>query len=557
MPVTFNSNNNYNVEIITEPDTLSLVNPSIHGAPVAIKYSSTNNTPYIELKITADAYQYPLIAGNMNFDGLSRFIDHNAQDNVNNSCGPITTPHGVNTTNTFEVTNFPGTLPNGSVCTLQPITVNVTSSFQGPFESHRSSGQILNDQIATGVAWTKVIWVEVYQDDNGQMINTQFSPENNENLASWQLWNPNNSNTPITNNVYPEYIRAFVFLEFAPAGPSGLTSDVNIFIDIDEDEPVYGCTDSNADNYDSTATIDDGSCSYPASYQISLDFSIAASNPGLTIGPYTDGSTYNYSVTNLSGVTFNYSYTTVDYEDIAPTTGNLVFTGSATQQKVTLNGSYSPGDTVSEIVEIYVYPTAFPMGSGLRIYDFPGAGGPSATQNLISPNAPNYSAEIQRMYYGWGNTKNNLTAASLRIQEIYPVVNNITTGTNVYHDPTYIDPSNVNFSPAYSLWHVGDDPTGLRPTQEVNFGAFYYSGTSNIAAQEQYQSINSNPARDYFPNRIKIIIPLNFTAPAIPGTIGPSGPINSDTFFNLNNTEYTIPVKLAHITENQGDLNWS
>ena len=262
MPVTFNTNNNYNVEIITEPDALSLVNPGVHGAPVAIKYSSTTNTPYIELKITADIYQYPLLAGNMNFDGLNRFLDHHTQNNVNNTCTPPLTPHGINTTNTFGSTNFTGTLANGSYCGVPSITTNVTSSFQGPFQSHRSFGAIFNDKLANGVAWTKVIWVEVYEDDNGQMINTTFSPELNEDLASWQLWDPNNPSRPITNNVHPQYIRAFVFLEFAPYGPGGLTSNVDIFIDIDEDEPVYGCTDLTANNYNSNATIDDGSCTY-------------------------------------------------------------------------------------------------------------------------------------------------------------------------------------------------------------------------------------------------------------------------------------------------------
>ena len=45
MPVTFNSNNNYNVEIVTEPDVLN---------PTVMRYSSITNTPYVELKITQD-----------------------------------------------------------------------------------------------------------------------------------------------------------------------------------------------------------------------------------------------------------------------------------------------------------------------------------------------------------------------------------------------------------------------------------------------------------------------------------------------------------------------
>tara|TARA_R100000988_G_scaffold98470_1_gene66650 strand:+ start:494 stop:1813 length:1320 start_codon:yes stop_codon:yes gene_type:complete len=282
MPVTFNSNNNYNVEIVTEPDVLN---------PTVIKYSSINNTPYIELKITPDIYQYPLIAGNMNFDGLYRFVDHHTQNNVNNSCTPIITPHGVNTTNTFGATNFTGTLANGSYCGIPPITANVTSSFQGPFQSHRSYGQILNDQMLNGVAWTKVIWVGAYEDDNGNMVNTVFSPEISEDIATWQLWDPNNPAKPITNNVYPIYIRAFVFLEFAPAGPNGLTSDIDIFIDIDEDTPIYGCTNSSATNYDPTATIDDGSCIFPPP---------PPPPPSFTLPPFTLAHTVDYSFIDLN-----------------------------------------------------------------------------------------------------------------------------------------------------------------------------------------------------------------------------------------------------------------
>jgi len=556
MPVTFNSNNNYSVDIVTEPDVLN---------PTVIKYSSDTSTPFVEIKITPDIFQYPLLAGNLNFNSLYRFIDWRAEStngvngNVNNSCTPIPTPHLVHSTNTFSVTTFPGTLANGSTCTLPQTNASVTESFQGPFQSERNGATIYGDLVANGVAWTKVIWVEVYEDDNGQMINENFSPEINEDLASWQLWNPNDTTRPITNNVYPYYIRAFVFLEYGSNGPGGLPGNVNIQIDIDETEPVYGCTDPSATNTTPGATIDDGSCTYPASYQINLDFEISsafAGNSGVVFaGPYTDGSTYTYSFTNQLGITFNFPYTTTDYDDIAPATGNIVFAGSTTQQTVTLSGNYAPGDTVSQLVEIYVYPTVDPNIFGLRIYDFPGLGGPSATQNLISPADPNYTAEIQRMYYGWGNTKNNLTAASLRVQETQSLINGVGGDSNWYN-PTYAS-GLPNFPPAFSLWHVGSDPTGLQPTQQVSFATSFYTGTNDITATEEYSFSPSNPARDYFPNKIKISVPISFTAPPIPGTIGPMGFVNSDTFFNVNNTIYTIPIKLAHITENQGDLNWS
>ena len=56
-------------------------------------------------------------------------------------------------------------------------TTNVSK--QGPFQSERAYGSIYGDLLANSVAWTKVVWVEGYEDDNGQMINTLFSPELN------------------------------------------------------------------------------------------------------------------------------------------------------------------------------------------------------------------------------------------------------------------------------------------------------------------------------------------------------------------------------------------
>ena len=274
MPVTFNTNNNYNVDIITEPDVLN---------PTVIKYSSTSNTPYVELKITADIYQYPLLAGNMNFDSLTRFIDHNATNNVNNTCVPPLTPHGVKSTSPYNFTPIAGQLANGTMCLLPQVTNPTRVSYQGPYQTNRPSAGIYNDKIADGVAWTKVIWVEVYEDDNGQMVNTAFSPELDEDLAKWQLWDPNNPSKTITNNVYPQYIRAFVFLEFASGGPSSLTSNVDIFIDIDEEEPIYGCTDPNADNPTTGATIDDGSCLYTGSTFSLPSFTLTANPPSVAL----------------------------------------------------------------------------------------------------------------------------------------------------------------------------------------------------------------------------------------------------------------------------------
>ena len=53
MPITFNTNNNYSVDIVTEQDVLN---------PTVIRFSSDTHTPSVQMKKTAAIYQYPLLA---------------------------------------------------------------------------------------------------------------------------------------------------------------------------------------------------------------------------------------------------------------------------------------------------------------------------------------------------------------------------------------------------------------------------------------------------------------------------------------------------------------
>ena len=512
MPVTFNTNNNYNVEIITEPDALSLVNPGVHGAPQAIKYSSINNTPYIEIKITPDLYQYPLLAGNMNFDGLYRFIDWPAQNNVNNTCGPPATPHDIDSTNTWGFTPFQGATASGVVCTLPQVTTNVQSSRQGPFQSERSFGQIFNDQLANGVAWTKIIWVEVYEDDNGQMINTLFSPELNEDLASWQLWNPLSPYTPITNNVYPQYIRAFVFLEFAPYGPGGLTSDVDIFIDIDEDEPIYGCTDPNADNTTPGATIDDGSCTYPPqSYNVYINEAQVVHSGTLT----------NYSDPPFASEVPEYDF--VDNQlGIANLNGlpvmpkNLELVGGP---NIALNNTYLQGSVVYETISFMVRPRLQVSNTGLQlalaVFDFP------------SPNGPEHQDMTDSSTF-LGDAQNNLVAASLYLNNIDPDTGN-PAGRNVYvatggtignstpAQPNWIPDSGYtdadgNVPRTVCEWQLGDDELEfLQPD-----GSIITASVDNFYVEEDYDTSGNYliPGMEWFPERLVVHATVSFVMPA-------------------------------------------
>ena len=513
MPVTFNTNNNYNVEIITEPDTLSLVNPFVHGAPQAIKYSSITNTPYIEVKITPDLYQYPLLAGNMNFDGLYRFIDWRAQNNVNNTCSPPATPHGINSTNTWGFTPFPGATANGTVCTLPQITTNVQSSRQGPFESHRPFGAYVTDQLNNGVAWTKVIWVEVYEDDNGQIINTQFSPEINEDLASWQLWNPLNPNTPITNNVYPQYIRAFVFLEFGPSGPVGLTNNVDIFIDIDEDEPVYGCTDPNADNTTPGATIDDGSCTYAlVPYNVYVNESQVVHSGAFT----------NYSDPPFASEVPEYDFVTstlgtLNLNSLPIMPKNLELIGG----QFTFSSTYVAGDNVTETISFMLRPRLQVSNTGLQlasaIFDFPHTGGPEGP-----------GADMTDSSTFLGNAQNNLVAASLYVNNIDPdtgnsagrnvyLANGTTIGTSTSDQPNWVPDvgyadSEGDVPKTVCQWQLDDDKLEFVQPDGTIFTAF----VTDFYVEEDYDTGGNYPIPGYewFPQRLVVHATISFTMPA-------------------------------------------
>ena len=68
---------------------------------------------------------------------------------------------------------------------------------------------------------------------------------------------------------------------------------------------------------------------------------------------------------------------------------------------------------------------------------------------------------------------------------------------------------------------------------------------------EEYNPISGVPARDYFPNKVKVRVQLDFTAPS------PQQYYTGANPWSNSNLVYTIPVSLIHITENQGDLNWT
>ena len=203
---------------------------------------------------------------------------------------------------------------------------------QGPYLLQNNTINRDAQILALGVSYFEILLIEVYEDDNGNLVNVDFSPAIDEQYNHWSMWESpartGTSGPSITNNVYPVYVKAFIMLQF---GTNNLFSNTILNIDIDEVEPVYGCTDSNSLDYNSNATIDDGSCTYPTQL-----YSIQFSDSGIdSTGPYTS----NF---NAFGIF----------------TRGFVFNGNG--NPLVLSNTYSPGDIVNELVTIELTPHSHP-----------------------------------------------------------------------------------------------------------------------------------------------------------------------------------------------------
>ena len=592
MPVTSNANNNYEVEIIEHPDISTLMDTPL--VTPSFLQMADNGMEFIEWKITPTTIGYPLIASNMrlkgnppipgnywynevpwavwrpgNMSGGYTGSNPNIQPQAD-ECTPPVTPHNLTPSQTpLPMITQGSQWCSGTACqTFGSFGVWSPNrdiyqacqvvEFIHPLTNYPNLG--VGDPNVQGIWSQHTIMVEVYENDNGDLVNDNLSPvgnftsgiwPNNPTTYLWVQWDAIN-HPPITNNIYPKYIKCFTFIESYNANLLNYQAPqvLDLLFDLDEIAPVSGCTDPGALNYDANAVTDDGSCSYSGSqtYQIQLSLGLSNGYPSTggggvnPPGPYTDGSAYSFTVPYPQNQTFLYN--TVDWYSTQGVDQNLRFTNGVLSETILLSNSYNPGDSVTETVEVWVYPYVDQSGGGPVVYDFPGPGGPNAQFNLPDPTSSDYDDYVQRMYSGWGNAKNNLTAASLRIE-----LGGI--GSIGWLDPEYEDPLT---SPLMSLWHNGPDPTGLQPTQDVTFssGGSLPFGVSEVTAHEEYNPIGpGNPARDWFPSRVKVKITFDFTAPS------PLQPYTGNNPWSNSNTLYNMSASLIHVTVNQGDLNWT
>tara|TARA_R100001377_G_scaffold85116_2_gene70361 strand:- start:4893 stop:6479 length:1587 start_codon:yes stop_codon:yes gene_type:complete len=522
MSVTNNPNNLYTVEIVVDDSGNS--SPILYTASGKPYYKIAITPKHLNLIAPHSGYHRMPFAQNFKIPGSNNtngYYQWRHTHNPNSNCVPPTTPHGINCSFTRSHSYHLPSSCGGGISTSFS-----RRSVQGPIRflnTDYTNGAFLSDNVP--VTWSEINLVEVYQLEGFQTL-INDSMENGEllkdNSWEWQVWD-GVSYLPSPGFHYsgkPIRIDAYVFIVYDPSTP--MQRNETIAIDFDCSDTIVGCTDPTAINgtYNPNATVSDPTlCQYPPpEYTVELVANV--DYYGGSSGPYTDGSMYTHS----NGMT----YITIDFDETANPNGNIQLGSGTVSQTITLPGTYQAGVSVQHTEEFFIYPS---LGyGGFNVYNYPFAGSLQGPNGNISPT-PGYS---QRMYYGWGNTKNNLTAASLRIQQPF-------TGT--WESPMYIDPNYVNYSPVYSEWHNGADPTGLRPTQIVNFNNFDDDNgitiTNSVTVLEMYQTSPFYEQFEWFPEKLKVTVDLNFIMPT-----------------PQSGTVFSIPINLYHNTENQGDLSW-
>jgi len=528
MSLTFNSNNNYSVEIITEAD---LANPS------TIEYSSNTNTPFVTMKIIPTSPQtQPVLAGNIKFDDQIPDFSWNGLTQTPQSCQPPPTPHMVSSQIQHTTGIF---LP--SSCSSQGLlgfTGLSNNSQQGPYTLTNSQSNKMAQLNNIGVTYREA-WVhEVYMGDNGELVNDNFSPATDEQYNHWQMWNPGvygNSNVvgpSITNEIYPVYLKVFVFLEFDSNNP--ITLNTTLQIDIDEVEPNTGCTDSTALNYDPLATVDDGSCTYtptPKNIIIKDVGNVALPQHCVYIDPPFPSQVI--SMPQLGLTTQNLSGLPVMPKNLAISQRTAIVNGQTIIPSMTLANTYFDGDHVNEVVHVKLYPRQkvintqnlnlvgpFVLSKALSVFDFPLPGGPYT----------NYQASLPAgdPLVWMGQALNNLTGAGVSILNNGVVNNGRPSYTAVGHTNGF-SPNQAEQTKWWPIPHL--DLDGNMPTTILTWdvpgnsiecvqpdGSVFNVGVEGIWAEEFYVPNTSGQVSDFaglewFPKRIDLYIKLDFTMP--------------------------------------------
>ena len=170
------------------------------------------------------------------------------------------------------------------------------SSFYQSFSNVISSGSYADNFHVYSVQWQPdyIAWYV----DNVQFF--QVTPSSYPSNYTW----PFNSN-----DWYLMINLAISNSTWAPAPNSNTIFPSQIEIDyvrVYEQNGILGCTDSTANNYDPTATIDDGSCEYIVSFSVDLNCSANMNPPSVVYVTSSainwDCSTYALNDSNYDGI---------------------------------------------------------------------------------------------------------------------------------------------------------------------------------------------------------------------------------------------------------------
>jgi len=537
---TFNTNNLYTVDVVNDPNVTS--NSNIDSAQL-----TPTGEPFYTISIRPNDYNQLICSGDFTIDGLSSSWVYNTDYAIPgtniiagpNPCYPVDPPwYGVSSGQHLQHSTTHDYILKGlgaNSCWGPNSTSG--NNFVGTAETYRFNGPFVfdNSTYCDGdfitsndpVTWRKIILVDIYQLGLGNYLGTNYTPALEPDLEKWIITTPKdfpnnqfNIQLKSIHNGYPAFVRAFVFPEYHPTNILEPIMAVNI--DIDLIAPVNGCTDQSANNYDATANRNDGSCVYPPP----PEYTITISDGGGIGGPYTD------------------EYTNNTFAGTAPGR-NLVWNNDGSD--VVLANTYAAGTLVNETVQIDLTPQLDQNGD-ITVFNFS-----SGTPGGNIPMTLGYSNRGT----DWGDAKNNLTGASIRISN---------TG-----NPTIIRVGSLAGVPQeFSEWHVAPDPTGYQPEKttvfDVNPGNGTYTakivtvdmlgnyidvtaGISNPSSTHSGISIvehnyvtgspeiTAQPALEHFPYKLQLVIEIKD--------------------FVMPSENVDVAVVIDHNTENQGDPNWT
>jgi len=235
MPTNNHANNKYEVTVYNINTVAGNPGAGVHVA---------------ELHITPKNSLDPVFAGDFKINSLSSVYFN----------GHYPTPYDPRTTSYSHV---------------DPAGINpTTDSYEFYYIGWQSFNALIGfSSTSTAGYIAQAHFVEVYQNDNGDLINNEpvgsaiVSYSSPTDLSLFlDTWtraetDPADRGT-ISANVNPVFIRLFIILHNLP---DPFTADILQLFDLDlvpHAVTNYGCTDPNAINYSASANIDDGSCTY-------------------------------------------------------------------------------------------------------------------------------------------------------------------------------------------------------------------------------------------------------------------------------------------------------